>query len=250
MCRFGMGGPRRSPETRTLPAPAVCVPAAKTPARHANAHAAEASASRPAAEDVRHRKRRSGCPKEDAEQPWPVRDRRIVVVNLHLSTPARITVGGLVGEPGLGHPVPGPREPRADDEVSELVALEPSQRGNARGDGGIAVEVRRREEDPAVVQQDQACSSRSATRNMRTSAIRSPVLGWIAPAYGRGGSETSSRGRGTRGGRRRRPPWSPVASPGRACPDRPSSPWGLLCQLLLIDRRARTRPSASSRGDG
>src|SRR3954467_7411596 len=65
------------------------------------------------------------------------------------------SVNGVLGEPGLGDALLCSREPGLGDQVLELVALEPRQLGDPNEHRRVAVEVRRREEDAAVIGEHQ-----------------------------------------------------------------------------------------------
>src|SRR5439155_12699786 len=54
-------------------------------------------------------------------------------------------------EPGLRHPLLRPGQPCLDHRVFQFVSIEPGKIRDADEHGGVAVPMRRREEDPAVV---------------------------------------------------------------------------------------------------
>ena len=66
--------------------------------------------------------------------------------------PLRLAVVAFVlGEPGLRHALLDPRQPGLDDEIVQLLAVEPCEVGDSHQHRRIVVEVRRREVDAAVV---------------------------------------------------------------------------------------------------
>ena len=76
----------------------------------------------------------------------------------------------VLGEPGLRDALLRPRQPGLDDEVVELLAVEPREVGDPHEHRRIVVEVRRREVDAAVVGEAGSASRRGRRRG--TSARR------------------------------------------------------------------------------
>ena len=130
----------------------------------------------------------------------------------------------VLGEPGLCDALLRPRQPRLDHQVLQLVPVQAGQVRDPHQDCGIAVEVRRREEQRLDRRRAGALSRRDRRRG--TSARRRAAH--LCPdrqrrASGFGGSRRACRARNTRAGRPRRPPWSPLAWRAQARRGRPSS---------------------------
>ena len=71
----------------------------------------------------------------------------------HYSTACSST--RVLGEPRLRHGLLRARQPRVDEQVAELVPVEPLEVGDPDEHGGVAAEMRRREVDPALVGEQQ-----------------------------------------------------------------------------------------------
>ena len=147
--------------------------------------------------------------------------------------------GLLLTEPSLRNAFLRAREPRIDDNVSQLAPFELREIRNADEDRGVTVEVRSREEDATRVGETSSFASAPSTRNMTTSSSRSPVSGSTASRRRPRWKQNACRARGTPGGRRLRSPSLPRASPGRACRDPSSSP--------QLHRMPRCRPGLTER---
>ena len=132
----------------------------------------------------------------------------------------------MLGEPGLRDALLHPRQPGLDDEVVELLAVEPGEVGDPHEHRRIVVEVRRREVDAAVVgEADLLLVEVADAEHQHVVEALAGVADRRRRDAGCGGTRRPCRAPCRRGGRRPTSRRRSREAPARARPGRPSSPW-------------------------